>query len=131
MMAQTPVSRTSAAATGMFVADSNNGRLLVYDQNGTIAARVARGAGEGRLSLPRGLGIDGQGRVYVVDAVGHNVLVFGQLEEGQSTLEYQGSFGAQGVGDGEFSYPNDIAVDGRGRVYVADSMNNRVQLWSY
>ena len=36
-----------------------------------------------------------------------------------------------GVGDGQFQYPNGIAVDGRGRVYVADSFNDRVQVWSY
>lgn len=115
----------------VYVADSNNGRLLIYDQGGAIVARVARGAGEGRLGLPRGLAIDGKGRVYVVDASGQNVLVYSQYEDGKNTLEYLASFGTQGVGDGQFSYPNDIAVDGRGRVYVADSMNNRVQLWSY
>ena len=115
----------------VYVTDGNNGRLLVFGQDGGIVARVARGQGAGNLGLPRGVAVDGQGRVYVVDASGHMVLVYGQYEEGTSRLEYLGSFGSQGVGDGQFSYPNGIAVDGRGRLYVADSMNDRVQLWSY
>ncbi len=30
-----------------------------------------------------------------------------------------------------FQYPNSVAVDARGRVYVADTFNDRVQIWSY
>ncbi len=114
-----------------YVTDSNNGRLLVYGQDGAIVARVGRGAGEGNLGLPRGVALDGQGRVYVADSTGHTVFVFGRYQEGSSRLEYLGSFGSQGSGDGAFAYPNGITVDARGRLYIADSANNRVQLWSY
>jgi DNA-binding beta-propeller fold protein YncE len=115
----------------VYVTDSNNGRLLVLDEGGNIVARVGRGVGEGNLGLPRGVAIDGQGRVYVVDSSGHMVFVFGRYQEGSSRLEFLGSFGSQGSADGAFAYPNGIAVDGRGRLYVADSANDRVQLWSY
>ena len=37
----------------------------------------------------------------------------------------------EGVSNGTFQYPNGIAVDGRGRVYVTDGGNDRVQVWSY
>ena len=77
------------------------------------------------------MAVDGQGRVYVVDTSGQSVFVYGTYQEGSSRLEYLGSFGTQGVSNGAFAYPNGIAVDGRGRLYVADSANNRVQLWSY
>ena len=42
-----------------------------------------------------------------------------------------GDFGDFGAGDGQFSYPNDIAIDASGRLYIADRENNRVQVWSY
>ena len=29
------------------------------------------------------------------------------------------------------AFPMGIAVDGRGRVYIADTANDRVQIWSY
>ena len=75
--------------------------------------------------------MDGTGRVYVVDTSGQSVSVLRQYVEGSQQLEFLGSFGTQGVSDGSFVYPNGIAVDGRGRLYVTDSANNRVQLWSY
>ena len=115
----------------VYVTDSNNGRLLVFAEDGSIVAKVSRGVGEGNLGLPRGVALDRQGRVYVVDANGQTVFVYGQYQEGTSRLEFLGSFGTQGVANGAFSYPNGIAVDGRGRLYVADSGNDRVQLWSY
>jgi DNA-binding beta-propeller fold protein YncE len=119
------------AAGYVYVTDSNNGRLLVFGQDGSLVAQVGRGSGKGNLGLPRGVTVDGGGRVYVVDTSGQSVFVYGTYQEGSPRLEYLGSFGTQGVADGAFDYPNGIAVDGRGRLYVADSANNRVQLWSY
>jgi DNA-binding beta-propeller fold protein YncE len=46
-------------------------------------------------------------------------------------LEYLGSFGVPGVADGQFSFPNSVAIDSRGRVYVTDTFNDRIQIWSY
>ena len=39
--------------------------------------------------------------------------------------------GDWGTGEGEFNYPADIALDGTGRLYIADRENNRIQVWSY
>ena len=36
-------------------------------------------------------------------------------------LEYVNSFGCNGDGDGQFDYPNDIAQDRAGNLYVTDS----------
>ena len=44
---------------------------------------------------------------------------------------YLDRFGREGTVDGAFEFPNGIAVDGRGRVYVADWNNDRIQVWSY
>ena len=35
--------------------------------------------------------------------------------------------GTQGAGDGQFSYPQNVAVDISGNVYVSDFSNNRIQ----
>ncbi len=118
-------------AGNVYVTDSNNGRLLVFDADGNVAASIGRGVGDGDLGLPRGIAVDGQGRVYVADSSGHAVFVYAALQPGADNLDYLGSFGAQGVGNGQFEYPNGLAVDGRGRIYVTDSANNRVQVWSY
>ena len=36
-------------------------------------------------------------------------------------------WGELGDGDGEFAWPGGIAVDGKGKVYVVDVENNRIQ----
>src|SRR5512141_337612 len=115
----------------VYVTDSSNGRLLVFDKTGAVVAKVGRGSGEGNLGLPRGVVLDGQGRVYVADASGQTVFVSAHYQEGSSRLDFLGTFAPQGIADGAFAYPNGIEVDGRGRLYVADSANDRVQLWSY
>lgn len=115
----------------VYVTDSNNGRLLVFGPNGQLAGQVGRGAGAGNLGLPRGLAIDGQGRVFVVDSSGNGVLLYRTLGEDERRPEYVGFFGGHGLGDGQFAFPMGAAVDDRGRVYVADTANDRVQVWSY
>jgi DNA-binding beta-propeller fold protein YncE len=122
---------TVDAAGNVYVSDSNDGRLLVYGADGTVRAQVGRGAGQGNLGLPRGLAVDGQGRVFVADSTGQGVFVFSTLSGDSQRLAYLGYFGGEGAADGSFEFPNSVAVDARGRVYVADTFNNRVQIWSY
>jgi tripartite motif-containing protein 71 len=119
------------AVGNVYVTDSNNGRLLVFAPDGTLAAQVGRGAGEGNLGLPRGVTVDGSGLVYVTDASGQAVFAFRALKPGERRLGFVGMFGTQGVTEGAFEFPNQITVDSRGRVYIADTGNDRVQIWSH
>lgn len=101
----------------IYVADSNNGRIQVFDKSGHFLKFIFTGG------LPRGVVIDDLGRLLVVDALSHHVEVFDL--NGEPLLK----FGKQGVKDAEFNYPNGLAVDMR-RIYITDRMNNRVQVWS-
>ena len=40
---------------------------------------------------------------------------------------YVKSWGEFGTGNGQFKYPEDVAVDSAGHVFVADFHNNRIQ----
>jgi DNA-binding beta-propeller fold protein YncE/predicted nucleic acid-binding Zn ribbon protein len=115
----------------VYVADSNSGRLLVFGPDGTVRAQIGRGTGEGNLGLPRGVAIDEGGKVYVADSTGQGVFVYRALAADAQRLDFIGFFGGEGVADGRFEFPNGVAVDGRGRVYVADTVNDRFQVWSY
>ena len=115
----------------VYVTDSNNGRLLVYSSDGALQAQVGRGASTGNLGLPRGVVITSKDQVLIADSTGQNIVAYGLLKAGEHRLEFFGSFGTEGAGDGQFEYPNGLTVDGRGRVYVVDSGNDRVQVWSY
>lgn len=118
-------------AGNVYVTDGNNGRLLAYDTAGALIGRIGRGAGAGNLGLPRGVAIDGQGRVFVVDSSGQGVLVYRVLSGDQTRPEHLGFFGGRGIGNGQFGFPMGAAADDRGRVYIADTANGRVQVWSY
>jgi DNA-binding beta-propeller fold protein YncE len=115
----------------LFVADSNNGRLLAYRPDGTLIAQVGRGVNEGKLGMPRGVAVDGSNRVYVGDATGQGISILQWTSGAGAKFDYLGFIGSYGVDDGHFNFPNGVAVDGRGRIYVGDSRNNRVQIWSY
>jgi sugar lactone lactonase YvrE len=115
----------------VYVADSNNGRLLTYDSSGTIVARVGRGVGEGELAIPRGVAIDDEGRVHVGDPTAQGIHVFDEPNLQTGRMDYLGFFGGPGTGDGRFAFPNGVALDAQGRVYVADTFNGRIQIWSY
>ena len=115
----------------IYVTDSNNGRLVVFDKTGKQLGIVRRGPAQGELSLPRGIAIDDQNNVFVVDAVGQGVQVYRPVAQGELAPRYVDRFGREGTVDGAFEVPNGIAVDGRGRVYVADWNNDRIQVWSF
>jgi DNA-binding beta-propeller fold protein YncE/4-amino-4-deoxy-L-arabinose transferase-like glycosyltransferase len=50
------------------------------------------------------------------------------VELGELALDFVSAWGGQGTGPGEFNEPRDVAVDGEGRLYVADTGNRRVQV---
>jgi DNA-binding beta-propeller fold protein YncE len=115
----------------IYVTDSNNGRVVVFESSGTMTTLLARGIGDGDLGLPRGMSIDDQGRLFVVDTTDQMVRVFTTASTPTGHPTYVGSFGDQGREDGTFLFPNGLATDTRGRIYIADRENNRIQVWGY
>jgi tripartite motif-containing protein 71 len=113
------------------VADSNNGRLLIFNPAGKIVGTLGRGIGAGDLGLPRGVAGDGGGRLYVVDSSDHMVRIYNDASSKVATPTYMSSFGNEGQADGAFEYPSGVATDTRAHIYVTDQGNNRVQVWGY
>jgi DNA-binding beta-propeller fold protein YncE len=114
----------------LYVADSNDGRLEIFNPAGKPAASIERGVGEGDLGLPRGVAVDGN-RLFVVDTMAQVVKVYRLPGSVTEVPAYIGSFGGEGLGDGQFQYPNGIAVGRGGQIYVTDRENGRVQTWEY
>lgn len=115
----------------VYVSDTGHGQLKVFDAAGAYVATVARGAADGNLGLPVGVAIDDQGKVLVVDSSGARVQAYAQYKAGQNTLDYINAFGEKGSGDAQLSFPNGLAADAQGRVYVADWGNDRLEIWGY
>lgn len=70
---------------------------------------------------PYGVAVGSNGRIFVTDAAGYCLKIF---DESGALLKTVGSAGS---GEGQFNYPQGVAVDGQnGDVYVVDSNNGRV-----
>lgn len=86
----------------------------------------SHGTNVGQLTLPRGVAMNSKGDLFlteytVVDRV-----------QGFSAKEHKPlvCFGQPGTGNGEFNRAEGIAIDSADRIYVADSCNHRIQVFS-
>ncbi|MGE5186079.1 MAG: DUF4215 domain-containing protein [Acidobacteriota bacterium] len=124
----------------IFIADSKNNRVLRVELDGSVTTIAGTGtagfSGDGgpatsaELELPAGVAVDGLGRVFVADSGNARIRVIA-IDGTISTLAGTGvvAFG----GDGgpailaQLANPQAVAVDGLGRVFVADTDNNRIR----
>lgn len=119
-----PGAITVGAGGNIYVADTNNARVQVFSPGGRKVLRQLPSApDEEMFSLPRSLAVDAQGNLWVADSVTHRVTVFG----GGKKLF---AFGELGVSEGELYFPNAIAFDYAGRVYVVERGLNRVSVFA-
>ncbi|MDO8673004.1 MAG: TIGR03663 family protein [Dehalococcoidia bacterium] len=85
----------------------------------------AKGSAPGQLNEPKGVAVDRQGNIFVMDSLNRRIQKF------DANGKFLAQVGSEGSGDGEFM-PNTggawgIAVDAEGFVYVADTWNHRIQ----
>jgi DNA-binding beta-propeller fold protein YncE len=98
----------------------------VFDRSGTFQYSVGTiGDGPGAMFRPKGVGVDSEGDLYVVDGLWGMVQVFNR----QGQLLY--NFGARGTHAGEFQLPAGLFIDHDDRIFVVDSFNRRVQVFHY
>ena len=95
---------------------------------GTSGSADGTGA-DARFNYPHGVAVDGDGNVYVADSFNHAIRKITAAGEVTTLAGTAGSSGsADGTGaDARFKYPNGVAVDGDGNVYVADKSNHTVR----
>ena len=67
---------------------------------------------------------DESGLILVADTGNHRVSIFDK--EGSCVH----CFGSPGLEDGQFSHPRGIAISPNGSIYVSDSHNKRIQVFS-
>lgn len=112
--------RGTGASAEVFVSDGDNRRVQVFKPDGTFIRFI------NTSGTPRGLWVDAQGRVYVADALAHRVDMYS--DKGSPLV----GFGENGIGPGQFNFPNDLLVDPtNGRIFVTDRENNQVQVWGW
>ena len=111
------------AAGEVYVADTNNDRVVKLAPDGTVLAEWgSRGSGDAHFRGPSGIAVDG---------ACERVCARQRKQSRARCSTRTGAFSRSGAraarGVGEFSQPSAIAVDCNGDVYVADTNNNRVE----
>jgi sugar lactone lactonase YvrE len=150
----TPYGVAVDAANNLYVADSNNNRVLEYDtpltgdttadrvwgQGGVFTTQIPNknGVSANSLYFPTGVAVDAAGNLYVADTGNHRVLEYDAALTGDTTADrvfgQHGSFSANqsnnsGLTSDALSGPRGLAVDTAGNLYIADTENNRALVY--
>ncbi|HUP51031.1 MAG TPA: peptidyl-alpha-hydroxyglycine alpha-amidating lyase family protein [Longimicrobiales bacterium] len=96
-----------------------DGRVLM-----TLGTPGVPGAGEDTFDGPADVLVAPDGSVFVADGHGNNRVVKFS-EDGEFLMEW----GTEGTLLGQFNEPHALAMDSRGRLFVADRMNQRIQVF--
>jgi len=96
-----------------------DGKLLM-----TLGTAGVAGAGEKTFDGPADVAVAPNGDIFVVDGHGNNrVVKFSK--DGDFIMEWGGA----GTGPGQFNEPHSLAFDSRGRLFVGDRVNERIQVF--
>ncbi len=111
-------------ADRLFVSDGQYNHVLVFNKNHKLEAQF----GDGIMNDPAGLAIDEENRfLYVASTGSDQILVYDA-----DTFKLLRKIGTPGKNHtlttpGDFSSPTNVAVDGDGNLYVADTLNDRIE----
>lgn len=98
---------------------THDGRLLM-----TLGERGIAGADQAHFNLPTDVAVLPDGSFYVSDGYRNTRVV-----KFDAKGKYEFEWGGKGSEPGKFNLPHGIAVDHRGRVYVCDRSNSRLQVF--
>ena len=123
-----PYGLTLDGEGNILVADCWNHRIQKFTAQGQFLAAVgAEGSGPLQFSYPTDIAFNASGnkKFYVVENGNHRIQIL-NFDLSTSVL----SFGKKGSGKGCFDCPNSVAFDSTGNVYVADTRNHRIQVFT-
>jgi DNA-binding beta-propeller fold protein YncE len=116
------------AAGNIWAVDATGHVVYKMDPQGKVLMRLGRhgvsGMARDTFNLPTDVAFAPNGDLYVSDGYG-NPRVVKYSRDGKYLLEW----GKRGTGPGEFGLPHNLVVDARGRVYVTDRDNQRIQIF--
>lgn len=128
-----PVGVAVDASGNLYIADAGNNQIrkITSGSNVTTFARNDTTTSTAPpFNNPTGVAVDATGNVYVANYLNNNILA---VNPAGTVSIYAGSaIGLPGANDGPsgsatFYYPNSVAADAAGNVYVADGVNNLIR----
>ena len=104
----------------IYIADCGNSRIQIV----SFAGKFLKRFGQGILNEPWGIAVT-EDNVFVIDRFFHALLQFSKKD-----YKLVRRTGTKGRGEGQLDYPRGLCTDCNGDVYVAESNNNRVSVFS-
>src|SRR5262245_40942690 len=104
-----------------FQFNSEGKLLMTLGKKGITGDNSSQDAFNGMADLA----VAKNGDIFIADGEGPNTRVAKFSKSG----EFIKWWGGKGAGAGQFNVPHSIAIDSKGRLYVADRSNNRIQIF--
>jgi sugar lactone lactonase YvrE len=101
---------------------SPDGKVLM-----TLGKAGETGDGPDTFNQPSAVGIGRNGDIFVAD--GHGGDTNARIVKFTKDGKFIKTWGKKGTGPGEFDAPHALAFDSKGRLFVADRGNNRIQIF--
>jgi DNA-binding beta-propeller fold protein YncE len=112
----------------VWTTDLGTHQVIKYNPNGkvllTLGTRNKAGDTPDRFNKPADVAVSPAGDIYVADGYGNSRVVKFSRDG-----KFVKAWGKKGKGPGEFHLVHAIVLDGKGRVYVGDRENNRIQVF--
>ena len=98
-------------------------RVVILNKEGELIKSFgSKGSRHGQFNNPRGVGVDGEGRIIVSDTYNHRIEVF------ENDGSFIRSFGSKGSSEAQFNFPRGVVVDRDGNIVVSDCWNHRIKV---
>jgi DNA-binding beta-propeller fold protein YncE len=112
----------------IIVVEPHYNRLNYFHPDGSLAYQWGRqGTNAGELAFPRCVAINSAGETYIGEyGLAERVQRFSALGTNLLTV-----IGSEGEGPGQFRRAEGVGIDAHDRLFVADSCNHRVQVFSH
>ena len=122
-----PAGVAADAEDNIYIADSEAGMVLVYNQYGQFVRYIGNSYGENMYERPTGIAIDRKaGRLYLADTPRNLVFIL----DLQGNILKRAGTDRHGKGSGEFVSPTQIAVSDHG-IVVLDAKGLRIQVLDF